>query len=65
MSEGQRPLIVGEVLFDVMPDGTRVLGGAPFDVAGHLEFFVAVCTVQGATVRDRGFRSEFRKSDWS
>ncbi len=39
MSEGQRPLIFGEVLFDVMPDGTRVLGGAPFNVAWHLEAF--------------------------
>ena len=39
MTEGQRPLIVGEVLFDVMPDGTRVLGGAPFNVAWHLEAF--------------------------
>ena len=39
MTEGQRPLIVGEVLFDVMPDGTRVLGGAPFNVAWHLEVF--------------------------
>lgn len=39
MTEGQRPLIVGEVLFDVMPDGNRVLGGAPFNVAWHLEAF--------------------------
>ena len=39
MTEGQRPLIIGEVLFDVMPDGTRVLGGAPFNVAWHLEAF--------------------------
>jgi fructokinase len=30
---------VGEVLFDVMPDGGRVLGGAPFNVAWHLEVF--------------------------
>ena len=30
-----------------------------------LEFAAAVCTVQGATVRDRGFYSEFRKPDWS
>jgi fructokinase len=34
-----RPLIVGEVLFDVMPDGNSVLGGAPFNVAWHLEAF--------------------------
>jgi len=39
MTERRRPLIVGEVLFDVMPDGNRVLGGAPFNVAWHLEAF--------------------------
>lgn len=32
-----RPLIVGEVLFDVFPDGTSVLGGAPLNVAWHLQ----------------------------
>ena len=32
----QRPLIFGEVLFDCFPDGNRVLGGAPFNVAWHL-----------------------------
>ncbi|MCH9698215.1 MAG: carbohydrate kinase [Gammaproteobacteria bacterium] len=30
-------LIFGEVLFDCFPDGTRVLGGAPFNVAWHLQ----------------------------
>jgi len=35
----ERPLIVGEVLFDRFPDGTRVLGGAPFNVAWHLQGF--------------------------
>jgi fructokinase len=34
-----RPAIVGEVLFDVFPDGERVLGGAPFNVAWHLQAF--------------------------
>jgi len=34
-----RPVVVGEVLFDVFPDGSRVLGGAPFNVAWHLEAF--------------------------
>lgn len=34
-----RPLIFGEVLFDHFPDGTRVLGGAPFNVAWHLQGF--------------------------
>jgi len=32
-----RPAIVGEVLFDVFPDGSQVLGGAPFNVAWHLQ----------------------------
>lgn len=31
-----RPLIYGEVLFDHFPDGSAVLGGAPFNVAWHL-----------------------------
>jgi fructokinase len=31
--------VVGEVLFDCFPDGSRVLGGAPFNVAWHLAGF--------------------------
>lgn len=31
--------IFGEVLFDHFPDGSRVLGGAPFNVAWHLQSF--------------------------
>ncbi len=38
-SIGRRPVVVGEVLFDVFPDGTRVLGGAPLNVAWHLRGF--------------------------
>ena len=38
MSEG-RVCIFGEVLFDLFPDGRRVLGGAPFNVAWHLQAF--------------------------
>ena len=34
-----RPVIFGEVLFDCFPDGQRVLGGAPFNVAWHLQAF--------------------------
>lgn len=34
-----RPLIFGEVLHDVYPDGTATLGGAPFNVAWHLRGF--------------------------
>jgi len=36
-----RPLIFGEVLFDHFPDGARVPGGAPFNVAWHLQGFKA------------------------
>lgn len=35
----QRLCIFGEVLFDVFPDGNQVLGGAPFNVAWHLQAF--------------------------
>jgi fructokinase len=34
-----RPVIFGEVLFDRFPDGSVVLGGAPFNVAWHLQAF--------------------------
>ncbi|GAB4342996.1 MAG: carbohydrate kinase [Desulfobulbaceae bacterium] len=33
------PLIFGEVLFDCFPDGRKVLGGAPFNVAWNLQAF--------------------------
>lgn len=36
-----RPVIFGEVLFDCFPDGSQVLGGAPFNVAWHLQAFGA------------------------
>ncbi len=32
-----KPVIFGEVLFDCFPDGQTVLGGAPFNVAWHLQ----------------------------
>lgn len=35
----QGPLIFGEVLFDCFEDGSRTLGGAPFNVAWHLKAF--------------------------
>ena len=35
----QRPIMFGEVLFDLFPDGSVVLGGAPFNVAWHLQAF--------------------------
>ena len=36
-----RPVLFGEVLFDHFPDRSRVLGGAPFNVAWHLRGFGA------------------------
>jgi len=38
LSDGakSRILVFGELLFDVFPDGRRVIGGAPFNVAWHL-----------------------------
>ena len=55
-----RPLIYGEVLFDCFPDGQEVMGGAPFNVAWHLQGFGAAPLfisrvgddAQGAQVRD-------------
>ncbi|MDD2240452.1 MAG: PfkB family carbohydrate kinase [Kiritimatiellae bacterium] len=54
-------LLFGEVLFDGFPDGRRVLGGAPFNVAWGLQGFgrapLLVSAVgedaDGRTVRDR------------
>lgn len=39
MNNHARPIIFGEVLFDCFPDGTQVLGGAPFNVAWHCQAF--------------------------
>lgn len=32
-----KPIILGEVLYDHFPDGSAILGGAPFNVAWHLQ----------------------------
>lgn len=39
MSDKLQPIIFGEVLFDLFEDGQAVLGGAPFNVAWHLQGF--------------------------
>ena len=39
MKINSQPYIFGEVLFDCFPDGQQVLGGAPFNVAWHLQAF--------------------------
>ena len=39
MVDVERPVLFGEVLYDCFPDGQAVLGGAPFNVAWHLQGF--------------------------
>ncbi len=39
MNNKHQPVIFGEVLFDCFPGGEQVLGGAPFNVAWHLQAF--------------------------
>lgn len=39
MNNQSFPVIFGEVLYDCFPDGARVLGGAPFNVAWHCQAF--------------------------
>jgi len=39
IDQSARPVIFGEVLFDHYPDGTKLLGGAAFNVAWHLQGF--------------------------
>ena len=39
MNNNLQAVIIGEVLFDLFDDGQAVLGGAPFNVAWHLQGF--------------------------
>ncbi|MCP3870666.1 MAG: carbohydrate kinase [Gammaproteobacteria bacterium] len=39
MKDKPIPVLFGEVLFDCFDDGSRVLGGAPFNVSWHLQAF--------------------------
>lgn len=39
MNDTTKLLIFGEVLFDCFPTGEQILGGAPFNVAWHLQAF--------------------------
>jgi fructokinase len=47
-----RPVLFGEVLFDHFPDGSLVLGGAPFNVAWHLQAFGAAPLLISRVGRD-------------
>lgn len=60
-----RPLIFGEVLFDHFPDGTAVLGGAPFNVAWHLHAFgLKPLMISRVGDDDLGRRVEAAMQDW-
>jgi|GEM_PF-33171 len=60
-----RPLIFGEVLFDHFQDGSRVLGGAPFNVAWHLRGFGANPLVISAVGNDAEGREVLeRMTSW-
>jgi fructokinase len=60
------PLIFGEVLFDCFPDGNAVLGGAPFNVAWHLQAFGMSPLVVSSIGDDAlGRKVESAMRDWS
>ena len=59
------PVVFGEVLFDHFADGSRVLGGAPFNLAWHLKGFgldPLVITALGAD--DPGEEARERMTRW-
>jgi len=60
-----RPLVFGEALFDRFPDGSRILGGAPFNVAWHLRGFKANPLLVSSLGRDEpGTEILERMGDW-
>ena len=60
-----RPVVFGETLFDCFPDGSRVLGGAPFNVSWHLQGFGQAPLLISA-VGDDPLGAEIRQAmaDW-
>jgi fructokinase len=60
-----RPLVFGETLFDHFPDETRALGGAPFNVAWHLQGFKAAPLLITRIGRDpEGREIQARMGKW-
>lgn len=60
-----RPLIFGEVLFDCFPDGSEVLGGAPFNTAWHLQGLgLAPLMVSRVGDDEAGRRALRAMADW-
>ncbi|MBK1721748.1 PfkB family carbohydrate kinase [Thiocystis violacea] len=57
--------IFGEVLYDCFPDGRKVLGGAPFNVAWHLQAFGAAPRLVSAVGDDAdGEHIRAGMADW-
>lgn len=57
--------IFGEVLFDCFPDGTELIGGAPFNVAWHLRGFGLVPIIISRVGKDyRGEKASHTMSRW-
>jgi len=60
------PVIFGEVLFDCFPDGNSVLGGAPFNVAWHLQAFgLSPLVISSIGDDELGKKVEAAMHDWS
>jgi fructokinase len=65
MSDQQAIYIFGEVLFDHFPDGNQVLGGAPFNVAWHLQAFGQSPRIVSRVGRDpEGAQVRAAMEDW-
>jgi len=60
------PVIFGEVLFDCFPDGNSVLGGAPFNVAWHLQAFgLSPLMISSIGEDDLGKKVKSAMQDWN
>ena len=60
------PVIFGEVLFDCFPDGNSVLGGAPFNVAWHLQAFgMSPLVISSIGSDELGEQVEASMTDWT
>jgi fructokinase len=60
------PVIFGEVLFDCFPDGNSVLGGAPFNVAWHLQAFgLSPLMVSSIGDDELGRKVSLAMQDWN
>jgi fructokinase len=62
----QQPVVFGEVLYDRFPDNSSVLGGAPFNVAWHLQAFGQTPLLVSAVGNDDlGHQIERAMDDWN